>query len=415
MTFEDDLAGSFSQLKQRARAMNYEHYPAKFVAQSMEILKHVLDSRIQESMAHAALFDLAVTAAYLERVATSGWYYCTNHDRRYLVYPFVNACPICTIEGDIKFVKAKKPQSAQIGATTSMILAAFLDLKAKANLGPEAEIYKLNDTGHVDAYLKFRDQLVLFEIKSAPLIAYPLISPIHKMTEFDSVTTELKEKTTHSESDASANDECFLLIDEELRIPVGNPFDFAEKKHYALISNWLRDEENMIRYVMAWNTIFNSYANRDHRRNTYWLTNGCGAPSPPPTDWPRRRTSGYESISDGKSSMGMDRTDDLKKGIYQVLKISTHFKEFFPHSDFSVFSAIASNIHAVKHEKDYIDELKDIVWTIDSDEKPYVSPHMDGTYSVKEGKLYNLFDAIVTFTSSHFRDDFLKEAFDYND
>lgn len=54
---------------------------------------------------------------------------------------------------------------------------------------------------------------------------------------------------------------------------------------------------------------------------TYWFTNSCGQPIPRPDTWPHRAGTGYESVSDSKTSVGIDRTDDIKKGTYQILKL----------------------------------------------------------------------------------------------
>ena len=55
------------------------------------------------------------------------------------------------------------------------------------------------------------------------------------------------------------------------------------------------------------------------------MTNASGNPpveAKEKFDWPNKQT-----ISDGKTSAGIDRTDDIKKGIYQTMKIgSKYFK-----------------------------------------------------------------------------------------
>lgn len=408
---EETLADSFTQLKNRSRRINYAENPAKFVEQVLDLGHKRFADFHSSPMALGALFDLAVTLSYLEKSATSAWYYCSSHDRNYLVYPFVNACPICTFEKNIQFLRARKPQSARIGAVTSSILATFLDLQAKRNLGPNAEVRTVHDNGPVDAYLKFEDHLVLFEIKSAPLIAFPAVALSDHLTTFDEEILDTKRKETHTSSDISPTHECFLAIDEHMRIPVGSAFKFPLQNQFDLAYDWLSLDDNLSLFIDSWTRTFRGYAQSDRRNSSYWLTSGCGVPSPRPANWPARKGSGFESISDGKSSVGMDRTDDLKKGIYQVLKISTHFKEFFPSNQLNIYSVLASNIHAVKHQSEYLEELKDIVWTIDDGLQSAITKTEEGHHLVKAGKLYNLFDAIVTFTSSHFRSDFIQKAF----
>ncbi len=113
------------------------------------------------------------------------------------------------------------------------------------------------------------------------------------------------------------------------------------------------DEQLFYRYFQFWNIAYSAYNKAARGKRTlpepiYWLTNACGQPIPKPVNWPQRKSGeGYESISDGKSSVGMDRTDDIKKGIYQVLKIAVTEKP--KNSNITVKTALLSNIHALRH------------------------------------------------------------------
>ncbi len=51
----------------------------------------------------------------------------------------------------------------------------------------------------------------------------------------------------------------------------------------------------------------------------------------------------------------MDRTDDIKKAIYQSFKISTNLKD-----DPSIKTAIVSNLPAYRHGREYVDPFIDI-------------------------------------------------------
>src|SRR5690606_25346272 len=116
-------------------------------------------------------------------------------------------------------------------------------------------------------------------------------------------------------------------------------------------------------YSAYWNASLKSYHPKLNK-DIFWLTNACGTPSPIPTGWQKRRVgSGYESVSDSKTSVGMDRTDDIKKGIYQVLKLGSEGKPTSKNWDYKV--GIVSNIHPARHFDDYLQSLKDIVWTND--------------------------------------------------
>ena len=403
---------NYKELTRLSRIIDYSQQPFKFAKAIFEEYVTQNDDWKNKRVGFAALFDLAVTACYLEKVADQGWVYCHQPEQSVLTYPFVNACPRCTLAGTFAYTKGKKPKSAAIGKTTSNILAAFLDLTIKKS-HPSHHIRILNDSGVVDAYLKGPKSLVLFEIKSAPLVPFPIVTETAEITEYDEVTGEKKLLENHSQTRVDQNAQSFLIIDTELRIPVGMPKNYKTGNHYEIIYDWLKQANNLERYTASWLETFDGYANPSRRSETYWLTNGCGTPKPRPADWPKLSSgNGYRTISDGKSSVGMDRTDDLKKGIYQVLKISTHYKEHFPSENREVYAALASNIHAVKHRSEYISELENIAWTVDGEAKSYVTLNDDGSFRVEKGKLYNLFDAIITFTESHFRSDFIKDLYE---
>ena len=268
------------------------------------------------------------------------------------------------------------------------------------------------DNGLVDAFLIGPEEICLFEIKSAPLIPFPIQAESLPLTDLDDDSSEPIPIGLHSNVTSQGVD-ASLIIDSELRIPVGPSQQFKDKEHYDWILSWLQTDDNLSVYLESWVDTFRGYADPGARGPTYWLTNGCGTPNPRPQDWPRRSGSGYETISDPKSSVGLDRTDDVKKGIYQVLKISTHFKEFFPSGSYRIFVALVTNIHAVKHHEGYLAELEDLVWTLDGVDRSYVLERDNGLAIIDSSHLYNLFDALISFTRPHFRDKLLEGLYDF--
>ena len=164
------------------------------------------------------------------------------------------------------------------------------------------------------------------------------------------------------------------------------------------------DSEFFKNFVFTWRMAFESYVQRN-QDTLYWLTNACGQPHPRPSDWPRRTGPGYESISDGKTSVGMDRTDDLKKATYQVLKIGAEGR---PSMDYALKVGIVSNIHAARHFDDYLASLKDIVWARDETGQVKLAKHLS-----PDAEVYNLFDGIITLTQLFARDEWVRSTFDF--
>lgn len=370
----------------------------------------------RKGVALAAMFDLAVTVIYVERLSSNGWLYCRDASPELrdpkLFYPFVNACPRCALRNVFYFAPSRKPSSAIIGQATSLILTVFLDEHAKQNSEGKCSVRQLGGTGVVDAVAIEDNKVCLFEIKSAPLLTFPVESATELMT----VTTDIGEEDTPSHYNvtlpADFASDLSLIISESLIIPIGKQ-NSSDNWPCAQLINYMSDEAKLRDYVAEWEKTFQRYSGSLPKEKTFWLSNGCGQP-PVSDGWPARRNgSGYESISDGKSSVGLDRTDDIKKGIYQVLKIGTHYKEFAEKDSFEVHTALASNIHAVKHHEGYLKELEDMMWTIDAPNKTYVVERGLENTVIKTQGLYNLYDGLVTFTKGHYRDKWVKERFSF--
>ena len=103
----------------------------------------------------------------------------------------------------------------------------------------------------------------------------------------------------------------------------------------------------------------------------------------------------------------MDRTDDIKKGTYQVLKIGSITK--FPKPrDWHIAIGLVSNIHAVQHYSDYLASISDVMWT-KTGKQVIRSP---GELP-PETNLANLFDGIISFTSYQLRDSWLEQILSF--
>ena len=377
--------------------------------------KIYLDDDTSEKPLHlAAAFDLLVAAEYYRTVACEKWGYCLGKDSSLLFYPYVNVCPRCLLQGQFVFHKANKPESGSIGLATSKLLALFLQ-KLLHRKGFPIEILK----GSEPVDLVFRDssadpEVVFFaEIKAAPLLTLPLVVEAQEsIAEVENST----ETTSHGELHHTG------LYDAEIGIylpykkdqvtwnekifPLGKKIGQEDTTWaYSGFLNLLDSEPSFIDdYFEFWKEAFECYSNRC-KLKPYWFTNACGAPDPKPTTWPKRSGTGYETISDGKTSVGMDRTDDLKKATYQVLKIGTAGK---PTCTFDYKVGIVTNIPAVRHYGEYMDPIKDIVWVRDESVSAKYAGDLDA-----DKELFNLFDGIVSLIEVSARDEWIKSTFTF--
>lgn len=264
-----------------------------------------------------------------------------------------------------------------------------------------------------------RENIVLLsEIKAAPLVTLALVVKSEQLT--DAIDGEAVAVTTHTRSDNSFlhSSEIYLFLptkkseDDSYRlVSLGTKLSQTDKTWaYKGIGQALQSDTTFFHeYLDFWIEAFDAYKEGNRTSsNVFWFTNACGQPYPRPEQWPQRRLGmGYESVSDGKTSVGMDRTDDIKKGIYQVLKIGAESK---PNQHvFAVRTALISNIHAVRHYHEYLVSLEDIVWTLDTSRKAQKVEDLP-----PETDVYNLFDGIISFTESHFRDEWLEKNFRFS-
>lgn len=361
------------------------------------------DSAIDLGIRLAATFDLMVSAAYYNFISNRGWTYCNSFPQK-MFYTYTNVCPRCIGHSKFMFAKANKPESGKIGQITAEILCLFYQHIFSRN-GHRIDVYKGSEPIDVIINDTERDMFLLAEVKAAPLLTLPIAAECDRMTEntdgeivfsehqpTDNPSLKLTRMSIYIPKYENAEERFFPLD-----IDWNNPH-----KYYEAICSLIKGGSDFFNsYLNFWHRSFEAYKNKERDLSAYWLTNACGTPSPIPERWPKRRNSGgYESVSDSKTSAGMDRTDDIKKGIYQVVKLGAEYKTRFP----NVRTAIISNLPAVRHFDEYLLTIKDIVWAISKE------PHAATLGDLPpHTPIYNLFDGIITLTESHVRDIWVKQ------
>lgn len=367
----------------------------------------------------AAAFDFINNAEYYNYVTNSGWCYCDNGKEQNLVYMYTNTCPICILENNFEYHPANKPPSGRIGKSTTRLLCIFLNRLFK-KYSRDLKIYQGREPIDMLIYDEMQKIVMIAEVKAAPLITLPLIVPSKKLTQ---VENDEVVNIGHKAMD-------FPYLEEKnlsLMLPIYNEatntwshekylLDYRvseENWAYLSLKNLIENSDEFFdKYIETWTRAYKSYGlQRDGDRgydNIYWFTNACGSPSPRPQHWPTRGVgkTGYMTVSDGKTSVGMDRTDDIKKGIYQVLKLGAESKPYT--EEFIIKTALISNIHAVRHHNEYLEPLQSIVWTLD--ETGIAKEVRD---LPNDSKIYNLFDGIISFTNNNPRDEWVREIFNF--
>lgn len=354
----------------------------------------------------AALFDLFVSCQYYNGLANKGWTYCPKAPQL-LLYAYTNICPRCLGEHNYIFTKANKPESGKIGMATTEILCEML-ISYFGLKGRKIEIHKASEPIDVIIYEPATQLMIISEVKTAPLFTIPLSLPCEKITEeIDGQLVTVEHNLCDNPFLHRSQPLLFFPATDshkekqfQLKINWNNPYPFF----FAIKELCLSDNDFLSFYFNFWEEAYEAYRDKNKSNPIFWLTNACGLPTPRPDNWPKRRSGGYETVSDAKTSVGMDRTDDIKKGIYQVLKLGAEFKPKY----LNVKTALISNIHAVRHHDEYLKCIKDIIWTIDESRKIRFWHEIN-----PDAPLYNLFDGIISFTESDIRDEEITRLFSF--
>ncbi len=361
----------------------------------------------------ASAFDLIVSADYYSTIGHKGWFYCSS-PAPHLYYHFTNCCPRHALNNIFHFHQSSKPESGSIGKSTSRLLRNFMTglLKKRGRTevilkGAEpVDIVIVNETSH---------DILFGEIKASPLLTVPLIMDSEKLTDDNGNEVNGHEGNGNLTINKVFGQQLYLFIPTkkdnqwvESKVLFGKKLDVNDKFWgYRSMIDLLDSEPTFLEtYYEFWTEALTKYHPR-LTESVFWLTNGCGAPNPRPDHWPKAKNGegeGYESISDSKTSVGMDRTDDIKKGIYQVLKLGSEGKPVSSKWKFKV--GIVSNIHAARHFEEYLESLKNLIWTHDETGKAKVAGDLKENHP-----LYNLFDGIIALSDCHFRDVWLEEVF----
>jgi len=358
----------------------------------------------------ASAFDLLISAEYYGSISHSGWLYCPDKEPR-LFFHFTNCCPRHVLSEQFFFNPSNKPTSGKIGTATSRLILLFLKgIFKRKNFKEEI----LKGTEPVDVIIVNREskKILFAEIKASPLLTLSISAKTQRITD------EVDGEIFHSEHITTINSNLYqtpidLLIPSlENGIWTDQYFPLGQRKDekdffwaFKGLINLLKSNDVFFKkYSDYWNASLKSYHPKLNN-NIFWLTNACGTPSPIPTGWKKRRVgSGYESVSDSKTSVGMDRTDDIKKGIYQVLKLGSEGKPTSIKWDYKV--GIVSNIHPARHFDDYLQSLKDIIWTNDKSGRAKFARDLPS-----DQKIFNLFDGIIALTKTYSRDEWIDKLF----
>ncbi|OGK10740.1 MAG: hypothetical protein A2Y63_05000 [Candidatus Riflebacteria bacterium RBG_13_59_9] len=169
-------------------------------------------------------------------------------------------------------------------------------------------------------------------------------------------------------------------------IPVSGqlvPISSSYEKSLDAIFGYVSNSAEKAKLLTAWERVFKAYVQKS-RSFEKWFHHGCGG-----------------GVDDSKNLPGLDRTDDIKKASYQVLKIRSTYDS--P----TVFAGVAANLGAVRHHTCYIRPIENLL-TFHKDKGEKANSY----WRVKTGDVHPVYDCILTLMEFAVYNDKLKELID---
>ena len=372
---------------------DYNARLSEFVSQLFNALAQMVQSKVIQDadtlgITLGAIFDWCISLLYAEKTANTGWLYCPNAQMGF--YPYIKSCPHCGRVEQTE-ISVHKPPSDTIGRYTTLCLGAILSEVCRVcQNGFEVRILPTS-RGDVDMLIFDATTVVLCEVKSSPLYLLPLCVRYQRPLE-TSEGDELATVAAHAviTVDNLESRALYLYLVDGDPIPVRLVRE--DSARYLSVEDSrnperLREVLNAVRNT--WAQMYAGYASRWRENGQLrWLTCGCGLP-----------------VDDTKNAPGLDRTDDIKKGVYQMLKVAEKYGRGCRERRVRV--ALLSNMHPVAHYDEYLKGFEDALWTRESD----ILGRTGQTVSVDSDNLFPFYDMLFTLTQSWFRDEQLKQAF----
>ena len=364
-----------------------EEYPWKICADRL-----IKWSKTRSPTHRAFAFDLLMSLAFIDTIPSIQDNFKTfdGLPSEFNIHlGFTNLCsPLLLEKNEWHYHKAAKPQSGAIGKLTSEVILRFIEV-----LFDDIVLVKsIGGAGLADAVLHHRDgRIILCEIKASPLTTYPFLFFIDQP-----YLNDLRSLTRTQVGELSSA----LHLHSSDVVPLGKPSDSLWPFNSAI--NFLTSPETSItveKYVSIWSKVREAYKSRNRNDLLYYMANASGHPprvAKDQFDWPRR-----ESVSDSKTSAGFDRTDDIKKGVYQTFKLGIESSLQFPEEN--IKTAIISNLPAYRHGESYVEPFADVYW---GHENSFYQEH-GGVYSCTEKDLKRPFDYIIALDDAFTRGDLI--------
>ncbi|MEG8018782.1 hypothetical protein [Sphingomonas sp. LR55] len=367
-------------------------------------------NEVESGIYLAALFDLCATGLYTNGLQKSAEFVsdAVVCDETQAFFPLTWMCPHCVAKGKPldecylpdavrkaeprgsfpfkdypRVERLAKPGGRAIGDFGIKILKAIL---RGVFLKTAPEIVMRDGggiRGEFDLTFASEQHLIFGEVKAKPLIVYPLRIGL-------SAAPSLGGHRWHRISARDAKDMTIYLAASDYHLPITPP-TVLDSDVWPLpqLATLLGDPNHLETIVQNWKLHLDRYrAWVNEPRDTRWHRFGCGNFSV--------REDGVsveKRVANTKELPGLDRTDDVKKGMAQLLRFA-RYKHDCPQR--AISCVLIGNTHAETHAAEYVDPVVTLKIMRDGQD----------THPVW------LFDAIIGFTRNDINNPGLHSIFD---
>jgi hypothetical protein len=113
-----------------------------------------------------------------------------------------------------------------------------------------------------------------------------------------------------------------------------------------------------------------------------------------------------DAIDSNKTKPGLGRTDDIKKGTYQLLKFGAYYND--EDAELKVRGVLVANLDPIFLREAYFEKLKNIRWG-----DGYRFTELNGEVTISSKHLHYLYSAVIAFNQPVVNDPCLTEAFNF--
>lgn len=324
---------------------------------SAPLIKHIVAElsnypREARALALAALLDLQASINFACYNADKQWYLCSEHYTAFR--PYLESCPLCASTGTFQTVKGAKPTSAEIGKLAHYLIAILWEvLKATGN-GQAQILYDCAD--EIDMAIVDEVASVIFtaEVKCGSLITAPiLVADVHGLSRREAGHAAVE----HREFSTQQHYLAFPRAGQGglFTLPIISPIEgvVQEAMELALIDHFRGNPDALTEYFDVWRGLWELRVSGNRSDPAFFQVNGCGKI---PNELSK---SGKKEIkpSDGKTTVGLGRTDDLKKGLSQLTATKRAAAPATDDSNYEVLCGFVSNLPPLDRHKKYIDDI----------------------------------------------------------